>query len=338
MKKTTIIFFLLFVISEIVLSQNDQVQNRLNLSLGSVQTKLKDFNFSPLFYEGGGITYFLDYEKIRQEDYIFQIRAEYSLANLKAQNIKYTSIENHDYNLSLGYLFSVSHNNKKLNYYLGGGISADIDYVYFDDFDALTYFNLYSINLLGQIRYRVSKKSILQSSLKLPLSGILVRPKHTGWDHTTNEASVSEILFEGELATIGKFLSVDVEVAYTYQLLDETGAPIGGPITANTSTNPHLIMGLPSGNYSVEIVELETPFCDTTTNVVNIGSPPSELVLDISETSNVTCNNNLGVITAIANGGTNPYEYELTGAATVAYSPNGTFTNLSESKSDKYFS
>ena len=45
MKKTTIIFFLLFVISEIVLSQNDQVQNRLNLSLGSVQTKLKDFNF-----------------------------------------------------------------------------------------------------------------------------------------------------------------------------------------------------------------------------------------------------------------------------------------------------
>ena len=117
--------------------------------------------------------------------------------------------------------------------------------------------------------------------------------------------------------------------AYTYQLLDGTGTPIGTPVAANTSTNPQIITGLASGNYSVEIVETETPFCTITTNVVTIGSPPTPLLLTVSETSNVTCNNNVGIITAIATGGTSPYEYELTGAATVPYSSNNMFTNLS---------
>ncbi|MBV1923606.1 MAG: T9SS type B sorting domain-containing protein, partial [Flavobacteriaceae bacterium] len=122
---------------------------------------------------------------------------------------------------------------------------------------------------------------------------------------------------------------IDYIGAYTYQLLDGSGAPIGSPIAANTSTNPETISGLPSGNYSIEIVETETPFCTTTTNVVTIGSPPIPLLLEIFETSNVTCNNNIGVITAIASGGTIPYEYELTGDATSPYSENNTFTDLS---------
>ncbi|MCF6307529.1 MAG: T9SS type B sorting domain-containing protein [Flavobacteriaceae bacterium] len=129
----------------------------------------------------------------------------------------------------------------------------------------------------------------------------------------------------GEIAlTISGYIG-----AYTYQLFDGTGVPIGGPVNANTSTNPQLITGLASGNYSVEIVETETPFCTTTSNVVTIGSPPTPLTLDVTETANVTCNNNIGVITAMANGGTSPYEYELTGAATVPYSSNNMFINLS---------
>tara|TARA_R110000787_G_scaffold28923_5_gene78811 strand:+ start:50469 stop:60143 length:9675 start_codon:yes stop_codon:yes gene_type:complete len=117
--------------------------------------------------------------------------------------------------------------------------------------------------------------------------------------------------------------------AYTYQLLGGTGTPIGTPVAANTSTNPQIIIGLASGNYSVEIVETETPFCTTITNVVTIGSPPTPVTLEVTETANVTCNNNVGVISALANGGTSPYEYELTGDATVPYSDTNMFTDLS---------
>ncbi len=117
--------------------------------------------------------------------------------------------------------------------------------------------------------------------------------------------------------------------AYTYQLIDGTGTPVGVPVAANTLINPEIITGLSSGNYSVVIVQTETPFCTTTSNVVTIGTPPSPLEIEISETSNVTCTNNQGTITAVASGGTMPYEFELTGDATVPYSLDNVFADLS---------
>ncbi|MGJ8665951.1 MAG: T9SS type B sorting domain-containing protein [Patiriisocius sp.] len=117
--------------------------------------------------------------------------------------------------------------------------------------------------------------------------------------------------------------------AYTYQVFDSAGTPIGMVVTANTAINPEIITGLPSGNYYVDIQETETPFCTTTSNSATIGTPSAVLELIISETSNVTCTNSEGTITAIASGGTNPYEFELTGDATVAYSSNNVFSNLS---------
>lgn len=117
--------------------------------------------------------------------------------------------------------------------------------------------------------------------------------------------------------------------AYTYQLLDGSGVPIGGPVVANTTINPQLITGLPSGNYTVQVAATDSPFCTTDTNIVTIGSPPTPLALEVSETANVTCNNDQGVITAIASGGTAPYEYELTGPVNVPYSTMNTFIELS---------
>jgi gliding motility-associated-like protein/uncharacterized repeat protein (TIGR01451 family) len=115
---------------------------------------------------------------------------------------------------------------------------------------------------------------------------------------------------------------------YTYQLLDGTGVPIGGVIATNTASDPQLITGLASGNYNVAVAETDTPFCDTISNIVNIDSPAALLTVVASETSNVTCTNDRGTITAVADGGTSPYEYELTGTITIPYSSNNTFTGL----------
>ncbi|ARV08540.1 chromophore lyase [Winogradskyella sp. PC-19] len=115
---------------------------------------------------------------------------------------------------------------------------------------------------------------------------------------------------------------------YTYEVIDDTNASVFGVVPANTTTNPLTVSGLNSGTYAVTIIQTESPFCSSTAEVI-IGSPTEELLLDITETSNVTCNNNIGVITAVATGGWGNYEYELTGDATVAFSPNGTFPNLS---------
>lgn len=116
---------------------------------------------------------------------------------------------------------------------------------------------------------------------------------------------------------------------YNYEIFDSSSTSVFGVVSANTSTNPEIVTGLLGGNYTVVVTETASPFCSTISNTVTVGSPLDPLTLVATETSNVTCDNDSGTITAVANGGWGSYEYELTGAATVAYSPNGTFTNLS---------
>ena len=115
---------------------------------------------------------------------------------------------------------------------------------------------------------------------------------------------------------------------YTYEVFDSTNTSVLGVVNANTTTNPELVSGLVSGTYSVVLTETANPFCSTTADVI-IQSPLAPLMVSTTEMSNVTCDDNRGTISAIADGGWGTYEYELTGAATVAYSANGTFTNLS---------
>ncbi|MFL1013414.1 T9SS type B sorting domain-containing protein [Flavisericum labens] len=115
---------------------------------------------------------------------------------------------------------------------------------------------------------------------------------------------------------------------YNYEVFDSLGVSITGTVAANTATNPTVVTGMTAGTFSVVITETANPFCSATSSVV-INSPSEALTLDVDETSNVTCDDGLGTISAVASGGWGAYEYELTGAATVAYSPNGTFANLS---------
>ncbi|WP_396601279.1 T9SS type B sorting domain-containing protein [Algibacter sp. R77976] len=116
--------------------------------------------------------------------------------------------------------------------------------------------------------------------------------------------------------------------AYTYEVFDSASTSVFGVVNANTSTNPELVSGLLAGTYSVVITETASPFCSATSSVI-IPSPTEALDLIALETSSVTCDDDKGTITAKAKGGWGSYEYELTGTATVAYSSNGTFTNLS---------
>ncbi|PWK19614.1 T9SS type B sorting domain-containing protein [Xanthomarina spongicola] len=115
---------------------------------------------------------------------------------------------------------------------------------------------------------------------------------------------------------------------YNYEVFDSLGTLVLGPIAANTSTNPEIVYGMQAGSYSVVITETASPFCDATSSVI-ISSPSTALTVVALETSNVTCTDNLGTITATASGGWGTYQYELTGTSSVAYSPNGTFENLS---------
>ncbi|WP_406683664.1 T9SS type B sorting domain-containing protein [Seonamhaeicola sp. MEBiC1930] len=116
---------------------------------------------------------------------------------------------------------------------------------------------------------------------------------------------------------------------YNYEVFDSSSASVFGVVSANTTTNPLVITGLVSDNYTIVVTETSSPFCSTSSGTITVPTPSAPLAVTATETSNVTCDDDKGTITAVASGGWGSYEYELTGATTVAYSTNATFTDLS---------
>ncbi|OZV68454.1 chromophore lyase [Winogradskyella aurantia] len=115
---------------------------------------------------------------------------------------------------------------------------------------------------------------------------------------------------------------------YSYEVFNDLGVSVTGLVNANTSINPISISGLTAGTFDIVITQLSAPFCSVSSTAV-ITSPPDALTLNLLETSNVTCTNSEGTITAIAEGGWGNYEYELSGDASVAFSSNNVFSGLS---------
>ena len=116
---------------------------------------------------------------------------------------------------------------------------------------------------------------------------------------------------------------------YNYQVFNNTtGLPVTPIIGANTAINPLPIIGLPSGNYTVQVSETASPFCVKVSNVVTVAGPSAALALTVLETANVTCTNNKGVITASATGGWGTYVYTMVPFPAGAVQTGNVFSNL----------
>ncbi|MFC4816300.1 T9SS type B sorting domain-containing protein [Flavobacterium sp. GCM10023249] len=96
--------------------------------------------------------------------------------------------------------------------------------------------------------------------------------------------------------------------AYNYTVFDAVGTPVAGG-AGNTVTNPFTIpTGLPAGNYTVQITETATPFCQDTTGVINVTTPGTAVGIQLVSNINANCNANAQV-TVIGTGGTPGYTY-----------------------------
>lgn len=118
---------------------------------------------------------------------------------------------------------------------------------------------------------------------------------------------------------------------YSYLVINSAGTTVASG-NSNTSTNPFIVTGLVAGNHQVQITATATPFCTAISNTLTILSPSEPLQLVASETANVTCTNNQGVIVASATGGWGNYQYQLTnnttGTVVYPFGTTNTFENL----------
>lgn len=112
---------------------------------------------------------------------------------------------------------------------------------------------------------------------------------------------------------------------FDYTILDSSGTTVNSGTT--TDAGPVTVSGLVGGTYTVNATLTSTPFC-TVSQSFTITRPIETLALSTTQTS-VTCLDGMGSISAVGTGGWGNLEYELSGDATVPYSSNGTFTDLS---------
>jgi gliding motility-associated-like protein len=128
-----------------------------------------------------------------------------------------------------------------------------------------------------------------------------------------NTLDVTGTLVNGVSCFGGTNGSISINVtgytgAYTYTVFDSTPAPVAGG-AGNTATNPFTIpTGLPAGNYTVQITETASPFCQDTTGVINVTTPGSAVGINLVSNINANCTANAQV-TVIGTGGTSPYNY-----------------------------
>ncbi|MEM9141429.1 MAG: T9SS type B sorting domain-containing protein [Bacteroidota bacterium] len=81
----------------------------------------------------------------------------------------------------------------------------------------------------------------------------------------------------------------------------------------DASGDPARIPNLPGGNFFVEVVSTDAPFCSADSGIANIGSPTGPLGVTTIPVGNVSCTNDTGIIEATGELGwvTAPYEYRL---------------------------
>ncbi|WP_318343128.1 T9SS type B sorting domain-containing protein [Flagellimonas baculiformis] len=114
----------------------------------------------------------------------------------------------------------------------------------------------------------------------------------------------------------------DAGTGFTYQVNSGT---VSGPQT----TSPITLSGLTAGDYEIVLVDLRDPACSVTLNQTL--TQPDAVDVTASVTTELTCTNGGGVITAAATGGTPAYQYQLedtVGGVIVAYQPSGVFSGL----------
>ncbi len=99
---------------------------------------------------------------------------------------------------------------------------------------------------------------------------------------------------------------------FDYQVLDNTGTPIGGTLDSDNATSDPYVFNvsttLSAGTYSVQIIETAFPECNDTSNTVTIDGP-EPLFLQLISNVNANCNMSDAVVTVQASGGTGPYTY-----------------------------
>lgn len=225
MKNTQLLMSCLFLmVFSLGKSQQDittEKKNTFGFNLGYDRTYLKDINFSLLNFKGNGGVLDLDYIRVTKNNNLFYSTLGLGLTNMKTRSSDVFSALNVNTNLRVGYQKNIKLKNEKLKLYAGGGYHSYLNLLFFEGTEAVTFYGLHGLDLNGKMNYQLDSKNKFTANLSVPLTGVLVRPPHTGWDKFVAESPVIVVVFTGKLATLNKFFGVTGSLGYERNLSEK---------------------------------------------------------------------------------------------------------------------
>ena len=195
-------------------------KNSINLNVGFAKGFLKDKNYSPLNYTSNNVAIDIGYERAFKNENLLFFSPTFQIGTLHTPVSEFNTSDHYNINLELGYLFKLSKDSSKTDFYIGGQHHSYLDLVFYDGTESITFFGLHSLDVSTRLSKRISDKHILTTNISLPLVGLLARPPYTGWDkyiveHADNPVPV---FFRGDITSLNHFLAFNCNVQYQYEI------------------------------------------------------------------------------------------------------------------------
>lgn len=224
MKKIFLIIVLICLGTYSLVAQNElepkNRKNSISLNVGFAKGLFKDENYSPMNYSSNNFAIDIGYERDFKNENLLFFSPSFQTGTLRTPVSEFNTSDHYNINLELGYLFKVSNDRSKTDFYIGGQYHSYLDLVFYDGTESITFLGLHSLDVSTRLSKRVSDKHILTTNISLPLFGLLARPPYTGWDkyiveHADNPLPV---FFRGDITSLNHFLAFNCNVQYQYEI------------------------------------------------------------------------------------------------------------------------
>lgn len=214
-------FCFVLLISMEAQEEADFKNNEWILRAGINQTLLKDLNYAPISFMGIGKCFNFDYVRKNDDEEMFNISLEFNSNKLNAKASDYFESSEIYGHLEIGYLKSLEPPSNRFNLYVGGQLRSSLYLATLIVQDAFTFFIHHDLRAKTMATYKLGNRSMLASSLSIPLLAYMGRPPYNGYDDELIEALDNlSIIFKGQLATINHYLNLEWGTEYRFQLIN----------------------------------------------------------------------------------------------------------------------
>jgi hypothetical protein len=195
-------------------------KNTIHIQSGIYSGYFRDLVYSPLNYNSSGLALSTGYQLSLKNQDCLLISANARLGKLKTEVSEFNSADHYNLNLDFGYMSNILNNASGFRFLIGGQYHIFYDISLFEATEAVTFYGLHSIDVVGSITWDISARHSFGTTLSLPVFGLLIRPKWTGWDKyiIEHETNLLPVFFRGRWTSFNDFLAINWDLKYTFSI------------------------------------------------------------------------------------------------------------------------